>query len=422
MKIAVIINHFPVLSETFILNQISGLINKGHHVTIFCMTPFTDQIRHADVEKYDLISHTVYYGSKTNRAPSGKIFRIRKAAEFFFANTGWKSISLLKTLNFFQYGRKAFTLRIFFLLVPFLENNIQDYDIAHCHYGSNGDLAVMLKNLGAFRGKIITTFHGEAGYSAEKQLRYANAYQHKNTKNLFEKGDLFLPMSEKERQSLILRGCDPRKTIVHRMGIDTSKFSFSDRLYNTKAKTQLLSVGRLVEKKGLEYAIRSVAEITNNFPHLEYNIAGDGPLRNQLKELICQLNMKDKIKILGAKTQEEIISLYKNSDLFLAPSVFSSDGDQEGVPVVIMEAMAHGLPVLSTRHAGIPELVQDGISGFLVPERKVSALKERLEYLLAHRDLWPQMGKAGREIVEKEFNIDKLNEQLVQMFHNLLNK
>jgi colanic acid/amylovoran biosynthesis glycosyltransferase len=290
---------------------------------------------------------------------------------------------------------------------------LYEYDLAHCHFGPNGDLAVMMKYLGAFEGKIVTTLHGEIGYTRKKKYR-------KGYETLFEMGDLFLPMSNKERQNLVDSGCDPQKIRVHRMGVDLRKFPFSSKNFPHNRKIKLLTVGRLVEKKGVEYAIRAVAKIATRYPDIEYKIGGDGPLSKSLQDLINQLNLNEKVKILGFQLQEEIINLIKEADLFLAPSVTSKDGDIEGIPVVIMEAMAQGLPVLSTRHAGIPELVEDGKSGFLVPERDPDALAEKLEYLIQHQDLLPQMGSTGRDFIERNHNINKLNDQMIQMFQQLL--
>jgi colanic acid/amylovoran biosynthesis glycosyltransferase len=108
------------------------------------------------------------------------------------------------------------------------------------------------------------------------------------------------------------------------------------------------------------------------------------------------------------------------SDLFLLPSVRASDGDEEGTPTVLMEAMACGLPVLSTVHSGIPELVEDGVSGWLVPERDVAALADRIQWMLDHPDRWAAMGRAGRAKVEREFNIDTLNDRLVELYRGVL--
>lgn len=100
-----------------------------------------------------------------------------------------------------------------------------------------------------------------------------------------------------------------------------------------------------------------------------------------MEELAGESNIADKVKLLGWKQQEEIVTLLNDADILIAPSITGNDGDQEGIPVVLMEALAQGIPVLSTQHSGIPEVVQDGKSGFLVPERDVDALAEKLVFL-----------------------------------------
>jgi colanic acid/amylovoran biosynthesis glycosyltransferase len=132
------------------------------------------------------------------------------------------------------------------------------------------------------------------------------------------------------------------------------------------------------------------------------------------------LNIRDRVKLLGWKRQEEVVALLSGADILLAPSVTGADGDQEGIPVVLMEALAQGVPVLSTYHSGIPELVQDGQSGFLVPERDVAALADKLGYLVQHPECWPELGRAGRRYVETYYDINKLNDQLVDLYRRLL--
>ena len=322
-----------------------------------------------------------------------------------------KPAPLLNALNIFKFGRTASSLGIFYTVIPFLEAD--KYEIVHCHFGPNGNLAVLLKDVGAIKGKILTTFHGEAGYTNEKR-------HEKGFKPLFEKGDLILPVSEREKQCLIELGCSPQKIVVHRMGVDLKKFIFIPRRLRDDGKVHLLTVARLAEKKGVKYGIQAVTNALKKYPNIEYRIAGDGPLKSDLQNLIDALNVSDKVKILGWKRQEEIVGLMKGADILLAPSVTSEDGDQEGIPVVLMEALAQGLPVISTQHAGIPELVQDGEFGFLVPERDVDALTEKLEYLVEHPETWPEMGRAGRDYVERYYDINKLNDQLIQLYQRLL--
>ncbi|MGV2831203.1 glycosyltransferase [Myxosarcina sp. GI1(2024)] len=210
-----------------------------------------------------------------------------------------------------------------------------------------------------------------------------------------------------------------KKIIVHHMGINCDDFAFIPREPTADSSTKLVSVCRLVEKKGIEYAIRAVAKLARSRRNIEYNIVGDGELKPKLQELITELNIGDRIKLLGWKQKTEVIDLLNNSDLLLAPSVTARNGDREGIPVALMEAMAMGLPVISTLHSGIPELVEHGVSGFLVPERDSDAIAEKLEYFLEHPEVWTEMGKAGREIVTQNYNIDKLNNRLVEIYQDL---
>ncbi|MDR4506260.1 MAG: glycosyltransferase [Candidatus Scalindua sp.] len=414
MKIAFIVDAFPCLSETFILNQITGLIDRGHDVDIFANGPRNDTMIHADIERYNLLNRTFYFshGTSYQTMPKNICVRIIKAIILVITNFHKKPIPLLKSLNILTYGKESASLCLLYKTVTFLNKNT--YDIVHCHFGHNGNLGVILKYIGAIKGKVITTFHG-ADISWSLKRQGSNMYDY-----LFKQGDLFLPISERWKKELIRLGCNERKIIVHRMGIDTSKFEYLDRKLNDDGKIQLLTIARLVEKKGVQYGIQAVAKVLKEYQNIEYTIVGDGHLKNDLENLIDELNINNKIKLVGRKRQEEIIELMKQTDIFLAPSVTAEDGDQEGIPVVLMEALSQGIPVISTRHSGIPELVEDGKSGFLVPERDVEGLSEKLEYLIKHQETWPQMGREGSACVEKYFDINKLNNQLVELYQQLL--
>ena len=409
MKIAFLVNQFPRLSETFILNQITGLIDRGHEIDIFSYKP-ADIIKiHPDVEKYDLLKRTYYYETM----PKNKFLRVIKGIYPIMINFHKKPMVILRSLNVLKYGKEAASLGLLYKIIPILDKN--PYDIIHCHFGPNGKLGILLKEIGAISGKCITSFHG---YDMSDYIRsHGNhTYDH-----LFKKGDLFLPISERWKEELIRLGCSGQKIIVHRMGIDTDNFTFRARIHRKDGRVKLLTIARLVEKKGVQYGIQAVAKVLKKYPGIEYRIVGDGPLKNTLEHLVKELNINKNVTLLGWKQQEEIIELMKDADILLAPSVTGENGDQEGIPVVLMEAMAQGLPVISTYHSGIPELVQDGESGFLVPERDISALSDRLEYLIDHPEIWFEMGKAGRKHVEENFDIDKLNDRLVDLYQQLIN-
>jgi colanic acid/amylovoran biosynthesis glycosyltransferase len=407
MKIAFLVNRFPCLSETFILNQITGLIDRGHQVDIFAGKSGDDPKLHDDIRKYKLLNQT-YYQS----IPINKFERLMKGLNLIILNLPKRPLAILKSLNVLAFGRKAASLSILYESVRFL--NKGHYDIIHCHFGPLGNVGAILKDIGVIKGKIVTTFHG---FDMSRHIKKSghNVYDH-----LFKHGDLFLPISERWKGELVRLGCDEQRIIVHRMGIDTNKFLFSPRKPRGNGQVHFLTIARLVEKKGVQYGVQAVAKLIRKYPQIMYKIIGDGPLKTETEKLINSLNMNNNIKLLGWKQQEEIIEIMREADILLAPSVTSINGDQEGIPVVIMEAMAMGLPVVSTLHSGIPELVQDGISGFLVPERDVNGLAEKLKYLIEHQEIWPDMGKAGRRYVEENYDIHKLNDRLVRLYRQLL--
>jgi colanic acid/amylovoran biosynthesis glycosyltransferase len=201
------------------------------------------------------------------------------------------------------------------------------------------------------------------------------------------------------------------------MGISLSKFPlWPRRVAHEDATVRLLTVARLVEKKGVEYAIRAVAALRESTDRrVEYRILGDGPLRARLEGLVRELGVGDTVKLVGESDQAGVRTAMRRSDVFVAPSVVAEDGDMEGVPVSIMEAMACGLPVVSTLHSGIPELVRDRITGYLVPERDAAALAQALVRLVDEPRLRRKLGMAGRGVVERGYDLDRLNDRLVEL-------
>ena len=186
MRIAFIIDIFPTLSETFVLNQITGLIDRGHEVDILAQCRGDTSKVHSDVLKYKLLDRTYYHYNVT--VPANFLKRLLKAMWLVFPNIHKKPVTILRCLNVLRYGRRAASLRQLYKVIPFLRFN--NYDIIHCHFGPSGLRGVRLRELGAINGKIITTFHG---YDMSAYVRDQGQEVYKT---LFERGDLFLPVSE----------------------------------------------------------------------------------------------------------------------------------------------------------------------------------------------------------------------------------
>jgi colanic acid/amylovoran biosynthesis glycosyltransferase len=406
MRIAFIVNTFPCLSQTFILDQIIGLVDRGHSVDIFAAQREDNEKLHPQVLAYNLQNNTYY----DPLIPANYLLRSLKAVVLILAYIFRNPYILLKV---FLSRTNTPVIGILFALFPLI--NKSSYDIIYCHFGPNGNKAMILRKIGAVTGKLLTVFHGYDLSSYLKEQDNSHIYSH-----LFKQGDLFLPISDLWKSRLIELGCSPEKIVVHRMGIDVDKFIFKPRQIGADEKVRIVSIARLVSKKGIEYGIRAMERMTKTLEKFEYIVVGDGPLRNELEKLIDQLGVNQYVKLLGWKEQPEILEILSRSHIFLAPSITSETEDQEGIPVVLMEAMASGLPVISTKHGGIPELVKDKVSGFLVPEKSVDDLVDKLSYLINHPELWLEMGKAGRNFIVENYNIEKLNDTLVKIYERVI--
>jgi glycosyltransferase involved in cell wall biosynthesis len=187
-------------------------------------------------------------------------------------------------------------------------------------------------------------------------------------------------------------------------GIDAEKFSPVSR---QPEPGRIVCVCRLSPKKGLDVAIRACAKLRDNNVKFLFEIAGNGPQRKSLEKLIGQLHLADNVKLLGARPNDQLTELFGRACVFLMPCIKTTNGDMDGIPVAMMEAMASGVPVVSTAISGIPELVEDGVTGRLAPEKDVDALAQILKELLENMDKIKQLGKAGRERVLKDFSISK---------------
>ncbi len=408
MRIAVLVDQFPSLSETFILQQIVGLIERGHEVDIYSNKVGNIAKVHPEIEKYQLLDRTYYF-----QMPKNPFERVFKAIKFILANASTNPTIWLRCLNIFKYGRQARSLKLFYTASRFVGK--QPYDIIHCQLGFIGLQGMLYRNIGVLQGKLVTSFRGSDFIS------YINKFNKHIFDPLWEQGDLFLPVCESLKKQMIELGCDERKIVVSRSGIDFDNFVFKLRQGNSdNNRVRLVTVGRLTESKGIEYGIRAVKKLTENYPQIEYVIIGDGHLMEDFQQLIKKLDLSNTVKLLGWKQRNEVVEILDRADILFAPSVTAENGATEGIPNVLKEAMSMGLPVIGTLHSGIPELIEDGVSGFLVPERDVDALAEKLGYLISHPEMWPNMGRAGRAHIEKYYDINMLNNELVEIYQKLV--
>jgi colanic acid/amylovoran biosynthesis glycosyltransferase len=399
MKLAIFVNQFPVLSQTFVLNQVEGLINAGIDVTVIALSQPNGgvlseaiQSRTVYLLKEDKCSFWLKLLKRTIKVVRGLVFGQNKAM-------------ILSALHW-QYGHHARS-----LLLPTIASDIEEplnFDFIVCHFGTGGVLVNELRHIGVLKGKVATIFHGFelSVYSALEQ-------QKNNYLRLFKETELMLPISNVWKNKLHTLGCPLNKIAVHRMGVDLSHFTFQ----NIKPRTSTFSiftVARFSEKKGLAFAIRSLALLKNKVK-FHYTIAGFGELRQSLQNLVTELGLNDSVSFVGAINSLQVKEYMLATDVFLQPSITADNGDMEGVPVAIMEAMAMGRVIVSTFHSGIPELIIDNEHGLLAEEKDVEGLAEKIHLLYNNDTLQQKLAIQARKRIEELADVEKLNRQLVEL-------
>lgn len=406
MKVGFFLLKFPLSSETFVLNQITAFIDMGFEVEIVALQKGDTQNTHAAWTKYNLAARTRWLQDE----PTGKVAKLRHRASQTLRGIHRKNT--WQALNLKRYGAESRNLILSaicgLVATPF------HADVFIAHFGPAGVTAAKLRELGVIRGKIATIFHGIDISSREVLNHYTPEYQ-----QLFRRGDLMLPISDLWAGRLQKMGCPREKIAVSRMGVDMTRFS--PRPVKAPATPlEIISVARLTEKKGLHVAIEACRQLKEQGMAFRYRILGIGPWERRLRTLIEQYQLEDVVEMPGFKPSHEVKAMLDDADVFLLPSVTGADGDMEGIPVALMEAMAVGIPVVSTLHSGIPELVEADKSGWLVPENDARALAQRLAAFsqLDTDELVPVV-KRAREKVEHDFNQQVINRELASLLQAL---
>lgn len=402
MKVAFIVSQFPSATETFVQSQIVGMIEAGLEVSIFAGKARDDLPSPDGLKKYMLRERTMY-----QEIPKNKTRRFVNGLHLILQYIFKYPVPIVRSLNVFRYGSAASSLTLLYKIIPFLGKG--PYDIIHCQFGTDGLQGLYIKQVVAQTAKVVTSFRG---FDASKMVQERPDLY----KILFREGDLFLPVSHSLKNLIVQQGCDEAKIVVLPSGINCQNLTCSPKKVLQGKPIHVMTIARLIEKKGIAYAIEAVDKIVKSGKSILYSIIGEGELRVNLEQLIKERDLKEHVQLLGWKSHEEVIRLLQDAQILIAPSVTAKDGDQEGIPNAIKEAMALGLPVIATQHSGIPELVEDGVSGFLVRERDADALADRLSCLLDHPEKWGDMGRAGRAKVERDYDMKTLNDRLVELY------
>ncbi len=286
--------------------------------------------------------------------------------------------------------------------------------LIHAHFGPTGYMGTFLKKKRFV--PLVTTFYGFDLSMPLREPGWRTRYD-----ELFSAGDLFLAEGPRMKEQLQALGCSPDKIRILRIGIDLSRFRFHPRRVAEREPIQVIHTGRMVEKKGHEIALRAFAACQREFPELRLRMIGDGPLMGRIEATAKQLGLSDVVEFLGTIGRDRYQQELERAHIALQSSVTAADGDSEGgAPTTLLDAQASGLPVVASRHADIPFVVDEGRSALLAPEGDVEALAQSLRTMIQARARWGDFGENGRKFVMMHHEIHRTVAALERCYHHLI--
>ena len=323
--------------------------------------------------------------------PINKLYSLKERGNLFYL----LNVAISKLINFIPFFYSAC--------------KTENANILHIHFGYNGIKFLKLKRV--LKIPMICSFYGTDAFKFPLQKK-SNL---KKLQNLFSHADAVLVLGPFMKKSLIDLGCPANKIIIHHLGIETQKIEFKERNISENRPLKFLLASSFVEKKGIDICLKALAKINHKLD-FKIEIIGDGILRSQINALIDQLNLRNKVTLHGYQTYEFMLNLAYSCDAFLQASKTSSQNDKEGTPMVFVDMMATGLPVISTNHSDIPEIIDDGISGFLAEENNIDSFADKILEFVNSKDRISGISINSREKVELEFSAIEQAKKLEKIY------
>lgn len=430
LRIAFFVGTFPVASETFILRQITGLLDRGNDVRLFANARGDESVVHDAVRKYDLMQRTTFVEGPAasvvwempvrpvrgetwlpgSEKPMANVSRLAHAFPVLRECAASSPTLTRLVLNKSEFGYRAQSLSGAYRLATLLRGP-RRFDVLHAHFGPVANAFRFAREL--FQAPLVVSFHGY-DFCTVPRKEGRDVYQ-----KMWPVADMVLSNSNYTREQLLALGCPSSKLQLLPVGLDPREFEFRERTLRAGETVRFLTVARLVEIKGHEDALRAFARFRATHPNAHYDLVGDGPLRAKLTGLIRELGLGEAVTLHGSRSELEVKEFFAQAHVFLLTSV-NVNGDEEGQGLVLQEAQACGLPVIATRHGAFPEGIAPANASWTVPERNVEALATKMCEIVAAQAAWPTMGRTGREFVEQRYDIRGLNNELVRIYSDAI--
>lgn len=368
--IVVIHNAFPSYSHTDIVDQITGLIEHGARITNWALHDPQEPVQDLRLLKYGF-HETARYLQAPSISPQEKPEQ-------------W--------------------------LEEFLQiNEILDLKDINAFYACSPEHFIMLEPLFSFFEGFVLL-----GCQEEEIFFRADSLAAGQIRFLFERPNLILTPTEYLKGELIRRGCEVGKVKVHPVGIDFNFFHSNFKRTKSQDVT-FLSIGKCLEKNGLEYALSAFASLPYRY-NLFYRIIGTGPDEEELKAFADELEIGSQVTFRSLLDRGEILQEIINADVFVLPMVTAANGCKDGISKAILEAQAMGLPVLTTNHGGIPEIVVQGETGLITKEGDIAELTKLMHQLATDVELRQKLSKNARAQIYRLFHLDVLNDTFATYF------
>jgi len=320
------------------------------------------------------------------------------------------------TLNIFERLYLLILSQYFLAKLKPLKSEIS---IIHAHFGHIAYKYIGLAKL--LNVPMVVTFYG-----VDASACAVDPYWIKRLKVMFQYASVIIVLCESAKKSLISVGCKESKIIIWDIGIPIENYKYEPTLkLKENTVVRFLIVARFVEKKGYDVLLDAFKKLSQNESNISLTIVGYGPLKSKIKSKIEFLNLQEYINVIDTSEVSNFFEMFKYNlethDLFVLPSIIASNGDDEGgPPIVITNAMAAGLPVISTPVGGIERAIIDNKTGFLVKPNDSDSLHEKMSYLCKHKSQWRVVSDAARLLVESNFNKEKQLEKINKIYSNLV--
>ena len=392
MNVLYYLKNYPKLSQSFVLNEVSELERRGHNVAVFSRRNPAEDVQH---EEYAELDVPVRYAVQPTMTDAPDLLTTKLLNRRVLRRSLYRT-HLKDHAKYLQLVRQC---------IEFVNELGWSIDHVHSHF--------------AHPNKLPATY--VAGYYEVPCTVTAHAYEIfrdpdvRMLRVLFDRMDRILVPSRYNRSYLRERFEIETPIDVVPATTRMSKYQPSDR----EVRGRVLTVARLVEKKGVEFAVEAVARLVETHPEIDYHIVGTGERETMLRQRVADLGIEDHVTFLGHVSDDRLHQEFDEAAVFVLPSVVTDDGDRDSSPVALKEAMAMATPCISTTVAGIPEIIKEGSDGVLVEPRDTDGLTEALAAILTNKASRKEMGDHARRTIREEFSLEVAVDALLSSFQRV---